>query len=127
MFRLPIEYDPTYPYRPAELVALIRPHVPLLCFLASTSGEQRCVLGLQFDDYDPVRQTIAVLIIPPTIVRQVWLPLHGKQFQQAYRASRVGRSLIITYSAPQGAGWFAADWQMDETRVRRYGPPQPGW
>jgi len=114
-------------------VALIQPHVPVLCALAAASGATRCVLGLQFDDYtqcpadDPVRQTIAVLVIPPAIVRQVLLPLHGKQFKQAYRASRVGRSLIITYSAPQGAGWFAADWQMDETRVRRYGPPRPGW
>jgi len=128
MFRLPIEYDPTYPYRPAELVELIQPHVPLLCFFATTSGERRCVLGLQFDDYDPASQSIAVLIIPPAVVRQILMPLHGKRFKQAYRTSRVGHSMIVTFSAPQGAGWFPADWQLDAARVRsaQRGPARRG-
>jgi hypothetical protein len=72
---------------------------------------------LNFDDYDPASRSISVLIIPPEAVRKLLMPVHGKRFRKAYRASRVGRSILVTFSAPQGAGWFQADWQLDEAAV----------
>ena len=117
MFRLPIEYDPAHPYSRREMRESIEPHVPLLCFFASTSQNRRRVLGLDFHDYDPASRSIGVLVIPPGAVKRVLAPVHGRRFEQAYRSSQVGRNIIVTFSAPGAAGWFEARWQLDEGQV----------
>jgi len=117
MFQLPIEYDPGRRYSRQEMKELIEPHVPLLCFFATVSQEHRCVLGLDFDGYDPGSCSIPVHVIPAGAVKQVIMPVHGKGFKRAYRTSRVGKDIIVTYSAPGAAGWFRAGWELGEEQV----------
>jgi hypothetical protein len=45
------------------------------------------------------------------------IPVHGKRFKRAYRSSRLGYSIIITFQSRQAAGWFRMPWQLDETKV----------
>ena len=117
MYQLPIEYDPQADYTSQKTRELIKPHIPLLCYFAWAGNDRRPVLGLDFDNYDPARQMIPVLLIPPGAVKQILLPLHGQKFKRAYRASRMGRSILITYQSRQGAGWFKAGWQLEESQV----------
>ncbi len=74
-------------------------------------------MGLDFDNYDPARQMIPVLTIPPEAVKDLLIPLHGKRFKRAYRSSRLGYSIIITFQSRQAAGWFRMPWQLDESKV----------
>lgn len=117
MYQLPIEYNPQADYTAQEMRALIKPHAHLLCFFADMGGERRCVLGLDFDNYDPARQMIPVHLIPSAVVKEMLIPVHGKRFQRAYRSSRRGRSIIITFQSRQAAGWFKMGWQWDESKV----------
>ncbi len=117
MFQLPIEYNPAQEYTRQEIIALIKPHAHLLCFFAKMSGERRCTLGLDFDNYDPARQMIPVLVIPSGVVKDMLIPVHGKRFKRAYQSGRIGRSIIITFQSRQAAGWFKMGWQLDESMV----------
>ncbi len=126
MHQLPIEYDPQADYTSQEMRELIKPHAHLLCFFATMGQSQRSVLGLDFDNYDPARQMIPVLVIPPEAVKNLLIPVHGKRFKRAYRSSRVGRSIIITFQSRQAAGWFKMRWQLDESMVFTSDFPSPG-
>jgi len=117
MFQLPIEYNPAQAHTHQELVKVIKPQAHLLCFFATMGQGSRCVLGLDFDNYNPARQMIPVHIIPTKVVKEMFIPTHGKQFKRTYQSSRLKRSIIITYQSPHGAGWFKLKWQLDETMV----------
>jgi hypothetical protein len=117
MFQLPIEYNPAQVYTRQELVNVIKSQAQVLCFFATMGRGVRCVLGLDFDNYNPAQQMIPVHIIPTKVVKEMFIPTHGKRFKHAYQSSRLKRSIIITYQSPYGAGWFKLKWQLDETMV----------
>jgi len=45
------------------------------------------------------------------------LEVHGRRFKRAYERSRCGESLVVTYTTPNGAGWFPMGWRLDGERV----------
>ncbi|MEA3339407.1 MAG: hypothetical protein U9R15_05520 [Chloroflexota bacterium] len=95
---------------------LIRPHQELLCFFAQASGYRRCVLGLNFDEYDPTDGSVPVLVMERAEAK-VMLEVHGRRFKRAYERSRCGKSLVVTFTFPSSAGWFQMGWKLDSERV----------
>ena len=116
-FGLPIKYKPTKAYSRSELIELLRPHGPVLCFFALQAGENRCVLGVDFDKYDRQQGMVPVHIVPTWAVKQVLIPAEGSKFRQAYRRSQVGHDIVVTFTASQSTGWFKLDWDLDEENV----------
>jgi len=99
---------------------LIRPHQELLCFFAQASGYQRCVLGLNFDEYDPADGSVPVLVMERAGAK-VMLEVHGRRFKRAYERSQCGKSLVVTFTAPSSTGWFQMGWKLDSERVMSQG------
>jgi len=110
------EYDPEREYTRREIIDLIDPHRELLCFFAQSSGYRRCVLGLDFERYDPTDGSVPVLVIERDEAR-VMLEVHGRRFKRAYERSRCGQSLVVTFTTPTSAGWFQMGWRLDSERV----------
>ncbi len=120
-FECPIDYQPGYPYIRQEMIDLITPHRELVCFFAHTAGEKRCVLGVDFDRYDAVRRSVPVYVLPPAVVETL-MAFEGREFKRAYRESRCGRDIIVTFTAPAGRGWFVMKWQLRPERMREIRP-----
>ena len=116
-YALPIEYTPSKRYSRRELIELIRPHAAALCFFALQGGEQRCVLGVDFEKYDRQQGMAPVHIVPGWAVKQVLIPAEGRKFRQAYRRSGVGKSIVVTYTESRNAGWFKIDWELEEKNI----------
>lgn len=117
MFQLPIEYEPRQNYSRQEMIDLIKAQAPVLCFFAKTNGEQRCVLGLDFDNYNAQTQMIPVHVIPVEAVKEMLIPVHGNHFKRAYGKSRIGKKIIITFQSRQAAGWFQLGWQLEQSML----------
>ena len=115
-FYCPVEYDPRRRYTRDEMLAAIKPHQDLLCFFAQASGYQRCVLGLDFDQYDLSDTTVPVLVMESAEAK-VLLKVHGRRFRQAYRLSGPRKPLLVTFTDGRTSGWFTLDWQLDAERV----------
>ncbi len=62
-YSCPIEDHPQRRHTRKELLALIEPHGELLCYFAQAAGYERCVLGVDFDSYDPSSRSVPVLVI----------------------------------------------------------------
>ena len=110
------EYDPEREYTRREMRDLIMLHRELLCFFAQASGYRRCVLGLDFDRYDPGNGSVPVLVMEQNEAR-VMLEVHGRRFKRAYERSRCGQSLLVTFTTPRGRGWFQMGWSLSPERV----------
>jgi hypothetical protein len=98
------------------MLAVIRPHRELLCFFAQAAGYEGCVLGVDFDRYDPSDATAPVLVMERAEAR-VLTQVHGRRFEQAYRVSGPGKPLVVTFTSPRVNGWFRMDWELDAGRV----------
>lgn len=120
-FECPLDYQPGYPYLRQELIDLITPHRELLCFFAYTAGEPRCVLGVDFDRYQAGRHSVPVYVLPREIVENLSV-FEGREFKRAYRDSRCGREMLVTFTAPGGRGWFVMKWQLRAERLREIRP-----
>ena len=116
VFDCAIEYDPRRRYTREEMIELITPHRELLCFFAQASGYGHCVLGLDFDRYDPHSHFVPVIVMDGQEARPL-LHVHGRRFQQAYQSSRPGESLVVTFTSPSATGWFQMDWVLGEVRL----------
>jgi len=110
------EYDPKREYTRREMVDVIDPHRELLCFFAQASGYRGCVLGLDFEQYDPSDGSVPVLVMEREEAK-VMLEVHGRRFKRAYERSRCGKSLVVTFTTPTSAGWFQMGWKLDPERV----------
>ena len=95
---------------------VIDPHRELLCFFAQASGYRRCVLGLDFEQYDPADGSVPVLVMERDEAK-VMSKVHGRRFKRAYERSRCGKSLVVTFTTPTSAGWFQMGWKLDSERV----------
>jgi hypothetical protein len=115
-FACEMEYDPRRRYTREEMIELITPHRELLCFFAQASGYGHCVLGLDFDRYDPHSRFVPVIVMDGAEAK-VHLNVHGRRFKQAYQSSRPGKSLVVTFTAPSASGWFQMAWELSEARV----------
>lgn len=98
------------------MIELIKPHRELLFFFAQTSGHRRCVLGLDFEQYDPTDGSVPVCVIGEEQAK-VLVAAEGHEFKQAYRSSRPGRSIIVTFVCPGSRGWFKMRWELSDERV----------
>jgi hypothetical protein len=99
---------------------LITPHRELLCFFAQVAGGPRGVLGVDFDRYDAARQMIPVYVLNEEMVKLL-IAVEGREFKRAYRDSRCGRDIIVTFTGPWGRGWCVMRWQLSPERVRELG------
>jgi len=82
VFDCAVEYDPRRRYTREEMIELITPHRELLCFFAQASGYSHCVLGLDFDRYDPHSHFVPVIVMDGQEARPL-LHVHGRRFKQA--------------------------------------------
>ena len=113
MYSCPIEYDPEGEYKRSELVALIKPHRPLLCFFAQMSGAY--LLGLDFERYDDETRTVPVYVIDREQARVV-LQAEGSKFKRAYRSVGYGKGIVVTYLEKSGPGWLKLRWELAESQ-----------
>lgn len=125
VFECPIDYQPGYNYIRQEMIDLITPHRELLCFFAHVAGEQRCVLGVDFDRYDAASQRVPVYVLNQEMVKLL-IAAEGREFKRAYRDSRCGREVIVTFTAPGGRGWFVLKWQLRPERMVENPPTVEG-
>jgi hypothetical protein len=116
VFDCELDYDPRRHYAREEMVELITPHRGLLCFFAQASGYRHCVLGLDFDRYDPTAHSAPVMVMDGAEAK-VLLNVHGRRFKQAYQSSCPGKSLVVTFTSPSVTGWFQMAWELSEARV----------
>jgi hypothetical protein len=115
-FYCPVEYDPERRYTRQEMIDVIMPHRELLCFFAQVSEYRHCVLGLDFDQYDPADGSVPVFVMEGREAREL-LQVHGRRFKRAYERSRPGRSLVVTFTSPGVSAWFQMGWKLDPERV----------
>jgi len=118
MYQCPVEYEPGKRYTRREMIELIKGQRQLLCFFAQMSGYRRCVLGLEFEKYEPAGKMVPVYVMGEAEA-QVVERVEGKKFKRAYRSSGVGQAIMVTFTSPSGRGWFKLRWELDEERVRR--------
>ena len=121
VFYCPVEYDPRKRYTRQEMMAAIESHRELLCFFAQVAGYAHCVLGLDFDGYDPRDTTVPVMVMSGEEARPL-LKVHGRRFQRAFQASGPGKGLLVTFTSPAVTGWFEMEWELDAARVFIYSP-----
>jgi hypothetical protein len=117
IFECSIDYQPGYDYIRQEIIDLITPHREVLCFFAQAAGEPRCVLGVDFDRYDAESRRVPVYVLNQEMIRLL-MAAEGREFKRAYRDSRCGRDILVTFTAPGGRGWFVMKWQLSPERVR---------
>ncbi len=109
-YQCPIEYDPDREYTWEEMVELIEVHRELLCFFAQTTGYRRCVLGVDLGEYDRASGCVPVHVMNEKSAK-VLMQAEGRRFAQAYRSSKPGKSLLVTFTARRMTGWFEMKWQ----------------
>jgi hypothetical protein len=98
------------------MIELIKPHRELLCFFAQATGYRECVLGLDFDAYDPRASSLPVYVMNKQMARVV-ARVEGRAFKRALNSIRAGRNVIVTFTSPTLSGWFKMRWQLGETRT----------
>ena len=108
-FECAIEYNPKRPYTRREMIALIKPQRGWLCEVVEGSGEAQGAVGLDFDRYDEQRQRVPGYVLTPEQA-EVIKRVEGAAFRAAYEASRVGESLVVTFTSAWGRGWFKLKW-----------------
>jgi hypothetical protein len=118
MFSCPIEYEAGQKYIRQEMIELIKPHRQLLCFFAQTAGYRRGVLGLDFDRYDRQTGTVPVYVMDQEQAKIV-VKAEGSKFKKAYRSSGLGKAIMVTFTSPNGRGWFKMRWELDEKQIMR--------
>lgn len=118
-FSCPVEYNPRGKYTRAQLIEQIESHRELLCFFVKEAGEKRCAIGVDFEKYDRKHKMVPIHIVPDWAVKQYLIPAEGKAFEEAYRRSKVGEQIVVTYTARQWGGWFEMEWGMDEEKIVR--------
>jgi len=111
-----MEYEPRRRYSREEIIQMVEPHRELLCFFAQASGYRQCILGLDLEGYDSADMTMPVLVMSGEEAKSL-LKVHGRRFKRAYRASRPGNTLVVTFSSGRESGWFKIDWKLDSERV----------
>jgi len=118
MYQCPVAYEPEKRYSRGEMIELIKAQRQWLCFFAYQSGNRRCVLGLEFEGYEGSSGMVPVYVLGETEAKVVER-VEGQKFKRAYRSSRVGQAIMVTFTSPSGRGWFKLKWELDEGRVRR--------
>jgi hypothetical protein len=107
------DYDPRSDYIHQDMVALISQQRRLLSMFALASGQRRCAVGLDFEDYDPQDGSVPVYLLGKPEMMAL-ASVEGKKLLRAFRASQVGKNLIVTYNTPLGRGWFSMRFELGE-------------
>ena len=114
-FECAIEYNPKRAYTRREMIELIKPQRYWLCEVVEGSGEAQGVVGLDFDRYDVQGRRVPGYVLTAEQA-QVIMGVEGAAFRAAYEASRVGESLVVTFTSPWGRGWFKLKWVKGQVR-----------
>lgn len=109
-------YDPQGRYSHREMVALISQQRQLLSMFAQASGGRQCALGIDFEDYNRRDHCVPVYLLGRKEVDML-ATVEGKKLIKAYRRSRVGKNIVVTYSTPRGRGWFLMRFELGERGV----------
>ena len=109
-------YDPRREYRHREMVEMISQERYLLSAFAQASGQRQCALGLDFEDYNRRDHSVPVYLLGAHEVAML-ATVEGKKLIKAYRRSRVGKNIVVTYNTPIGRGWFMVRFELGERGV----------
>jgi hypothetical protein len=71
---------------------------------------------LDFEDYDPNDGSVPVYLLGKEEVDALSL-VEGKKLRKAFRASRVGKNLVVTFNTPVSRGWFRMRFDLGEQGV----------
>jgi hypothetical protein len=71
---------------------------------------------MDFEEYDPLDSSVPVYLLAEADLEALAL-VEGRRLLKAYRASRVGKNIIVTYVTPAGRGWFAMRFDLGEKGV----------
>jgi hypothetical protein len=125
VFQCPLAYQPGHDYIRQEIVDLIEPHAELLCFFVECARVKRCVVGIDFDGYDPVTQMAPVYVMTEAEAKPM-MRFEGAEFRRAYRQSGYGRSVVVTFTGQWWRGWFELKWQWPKYRFESSGQASDG-
>ena len=84
-----------------------------LSVYAMTSGVKRCALGIDFEEYEPDSGVVPVYLLEEEEVKLLAM-VEGRKLTKAYRASRMGKNLVVTYNTATGRGWFRMRFELGE-------------
>jgi hypothetical protein len=91
------------------MIELIKPQRGWLCEVVEGFGAAQGVVGLDFDRYDEQRRLVPGYVLTAE-QSQVIMRVEGAAFREACEGSRVGESLVVTFTSPWGRGWFKLKW-----------------
>ena len=117
-FECPIEYEPGRDYIRQEIIDLIQPHAALLCFFVESARVKRCVVGIDFDQYDRAPRMAPGYVMIEAEAKPL-AQFEGPEFRRAYRQSGYGRSVVVTFTGQWWRGWFALRWQWPQHRFEQ--------
>lgn len=84
--------------------------------LAQASGQRQCALGIDFEDYNRRDHSVPVYLLGTPEVALL-ATVEGKKLIKAYRRSRVGKNIVVTFNTPIGRGWFLMRFELGERSV----------
>jgi len=83
----------------------------VLCFYAKETGQQRCALALDFDEYDQRDGAVPLHILLDQELKALSL-IQGEKLQDTYYKSQIGNDVIVIYAAQGLKGWFSMKFEL---------------
>ena len=104
-------YSPSENYSDSQIQNIIKSRRNVLCFYAKKTEQQRCVLGLNFDEYNQRDGAVPLHILLDDEVSALSLT-QGEKIQNAYKKSQIGKNVIVIYTAQSCKGWFNMKFEL---------------
>ncbi|BBO85781.1 hypothetical protein DSCO28_63470 [Desulfosarcina ovata subsp. sediminis] len=104
-------FDSAKEYTHSQIQKIIESRRNVLCFYAIETGFKRCALALNFDEYNQKDGAVPLHIL---LDKEVWaLSLtQGKELQDQYNSSLIGKNIIVIYTAQGCSGWFSLKFDL---------------
>ena len=90
---------------------IIKSRRNVLCFYAKETRQQRCAIGLNFDEYDQRDGGVPFHILLDDEVSALSLT-QGKKLKKTYKKSQIEENIIVIYSARSCKGWFDMSFEL---------------
>ena len=93
---------------------------------AQGSGIRQCALGIDFEEYNRRDHSVPMYLLGREEIEML-ATVEGSKLIKAYRRSRVGKNIVVTYNTPRERGWFLMRFELGERGVdwEMFSPPAP--
>ena len=104
-------YCPSKKYSHSGVQEIIESRRNVLCFYAKTTGQPRCAMGIDFDRYDQKDCSVPIQILSDDEIWALSLT-QGEALQNAFKKLKVGKEIIVIYTAKSCKGWFSMEFEL---------------